>query len=227
VIRLVLFDIDGTLIHTGGAGIKAFAQAFAAEFGVPDGVERLKFGGRTDFSLVREFFTLERIEPSPENFARFFASYVRSLQELIPACKGGACAGVLEFYQELRAQAQPPLTGLLTGNIKEGARIKLERFGLWDKFPFGGFADDHEERAHIAAAALRRGSHAFGRDLRGDEVLVIGDTPLDIRCARAIGAKALAVATGGASLEELERHNPDWAVPDLTRISAAAVMGGN
>jgi hypothetical protein len=98
----------------------------------------------------------------------------------------------------------------------------LERFDLWEKFPFGGFADDHEERDQIAAAALRRGSQHFGRDLRGEEVLVIGDTPLDIRCGRAIGAKVLAVATGGATLEELERHNPDWAVPDLTHSSTGS-----
>jgi phosphoglycolate phosphatase len=225
MIRLVLFDIDGTLVHTGGAGTKAFARAFATEFGIPEGTERLKFAGRTDVSLVREFFTAQNIEPSPGNFERFFAAYLRWLREMIVDCKGGACRGVPEFYQALRAQAEPPLIGLLTGNIKQGARIKLERFDLWQWFPFGAFADDHEERDRIAAAALRRGSQEYGRELRGEEVLVIGDTPLDIRCGRAIGAKVLAVATGGPTLEELERHNPDWAVPDLTHISAAQVLG--
>jgi phosphoglycolate phosphatase len=227
MVRLVLFDIDGTLVHTGGVGIKAFARAFATEFGVHEGADQLKFAGRTDVSLVREVFTLKRIEPSAENFERFFAAYLNLLQRIIPDCKGGACRGVVEFYESLRAHPEPPLTGLLTGNIKRGARIKLEHFDLWEKFPFGAFADDHEERDRIAAAALRRGSQEFGRDLRGDEVLVIGDTPLDIRCGRAIGAKVLAVATGGATLEELEWHNPDWAVPDLTHITAAQVLGGS
>jgi phosphoglycolate phosphatase len=226
MIRLVLIDIDGTLVHTGGAGVKAFARAFAGEFGVPDGTQRLKFAGRTDVSLVREFFTLNQIEPSADNFDRFFKAYLSWLRKLIPDCDGGACRGVPEFFQALRSRPQPPLTGLLTGNIKKGARIKLERFGLWKEFPFGGFADDHEERDQIAAAALRRGRRRLGRELRGEEVLVIGDTPLDIRCGRAIGAKVLAVATGGVSLEELERHKPDWAAPDLTHIHAQRVLDG-
>jgi phosphoglycolate phosphatase-like HAD superfamily hydrolase len=225
MIRLILFDVDGTLVHTGGAGVKAFARAFASEFGVQDGTQRLKFAGRTDVSLVREFFTLERIEPSTENFGRFFESYLRWLRQIIPDCKGGACRGVPEFFEALPGLPEPPLMGLLTGNIKDGARIKLERHNMWHKFPFGGFADDHEDRDQIAAAALRRGSQAFGRELRGDEVLVIGDTPLDIRCGRAIGAKVLAVATGGAPLEELERHKPDWAVPDLTHMAPSQLLG--
>jgi phosphoglycolate phosphatase len=227
MIRLVLFDIDGTLLHSGGAGVKAFARAFASEFGVNDGTERLKFAGRTDVSLVREFFSHQQIEASPENFGRFFKAYLFWLEQIIRDCKGGACPGVLEFCHSLEILPQPPLFGLLTGNIRQGARIKLQHYNLWEKFPFGAFADDDEERDRIAAIAQERGSERFGRPLRGDEILVIGDTPMDIRCARAIKAKILAVATGSFSVEELLRHAPDWAVPDLSKITVQDVLGAD
>ena len=131
----------------------------------------------------------------------------------------------MEFIGDLRALHRPPLLGLLTSNIRLGAEIKLRHFDLWNWFEIGGFADDHEERDHIAAIAHQRGSRRLKENLRGEQVLVIGDTPLDIRCARAIGAKALAVATGGHSLEELKQHGPDWAVADLTRVKASEVCG--
>jgi phosphoglycolate phosphatase-like HAD superfamily hydrolase len=118
------------------------------------------------------------------------------------------------------------LLGLLTGNIRLGAEIKLRHFDLWETFQTGGFADDHEERDKIAAVARHRGSRILNEDLRADQVLVIGDTPLDIRCGRAIGAKVLAVATGGATFEELKKHAPDWAVPDLGSANATEVISG-
>jgi phosphoglycolate phosphatase-like HAD superfamily hydrolase len=218
-IRLVLFDVDGTLIHTDGAGVTAFARALATEFGKPDGTELIKFGGRTDISLVRELFSLRQIEPSPKNFERFFAAYLVWLEKLMLESTGGPCAGVPEFYSALAARPDPPLIGLLTGNLRRGAQIKLQRFQLWDKFPFGAFADDHEERDRIAAIAHQRGSERLGRPLRGEEVLVIGDTPLDIRCARAIGARMLAVATGTFSVQQLRGHHPDWVVEDLSKFA--------
>lgn len=225
MIRLVLFDIDGTLLHSGGAGVKAFGKAFASEFGVHDGTERLKFAGRTDVSLVREFFVHHQITETPANFERFFKAYLVCLQQIIRECHGGPCTGVLEFIHALETRAEPPLLGLLTGNIREGARIKLQHYNLWDRFPFGAFADDNEERDLIAVAARQRGGERLGRPLCGEEIVVVGDTPLDIRCARAIDAKALAVATGAYKVEELLEFKPDWAVPDLSKISVDEVLG--
>src|SRR5437773_2625740 len=199
--RLILFDIDGTLVRTGGAGVQAFAKVFETEFKAVDGFERLKFAGRTDTSLVREFFSYHQIPATPENFGRFFERYVFWLDHILNQSEVRICAGVLEFIGSLRALPSPPLMGLLTGNIRLGAEIKLRHARLWDQFETGAFADDHEERAQIAAIAVKRGAALSNDNLSGGEVLVIGDTPLDILCARAVGAKVLAVATGGYTLE--------------------------
>jgi phosphoglycolate phosphatase len=219
VVRLILFDIDGTLIRTGGAGVKAFRKVFETEFSAVDGFEKLKFAGRTDFSLVREFFTYHNIAPTRENFDRFFAQYVFWLDHILNQSVTEICEGVGDFIDKLKSSPNRPVLGLLTGNIRLGAEIKLRHVSLWDTFETGGFADDHEHRDQIAAIARQRGAAVVGRELAHDEVLVIGDTPLDIQCARAIKAKVLAVATGGADKDELRAHKPDWAVRDLSEVN--------
>lgn len=226
MVRVVFFDIDGTLVHTGRAGVKAFQKVFSTEFGAHDGAEQINFGGRTDVSLVREFFKIHQIESSPENFDRFFSRYSFWLDHIIQDSAGVPCRGVLDFIDELQALPEPPLLGLLTGNIRLGAEIKLRHFDMWDLFVTGGFADDSEDRNKIARTAYQRAKRILKGTLKPEEVLVIGDTPRDIECGRAIGARVLAVATGGATLEELQRHEPDWAVGNLSEIKARIACNG-
>jgi phosphoglycolate phosphatase-like HAD superfamily hydrolase len=223
MVRLVLFDIDGTLVLTGGAGTRAFSETFSHVFGLKHGAERMKFAGRTDVSLVREFFQIHGVPESPENFRQFFDNYVFWLEHVVAQSTGGHCNGVTGFIKQLLALPQPPMLGLLTGNIQLGAEIKLRRFGLWDFFEMGGFANDHEDRNHIAAAALQRGRRVLDAHLQPQEVVVIGDTPFDVRCGKFIGAKTLAVATGGSKYAELKPHAADWTVEDLTQIHAREI----
>jgi len=223
VIRLVLFDVDGTLIRTGGAGIKAFEQTFATEFNLGNGVERLSFAGRTDVSLVREFFRLHSVAATPENFERFFDSYLFWLDHFMDKLGGSTLPGVEPLIRELQTLPNAPLLGLLTGNVQLGAEIKLRHYRLWENFEFGAFGNDHENRNQLALIARQRGARRLESDLAGEQILVIGDTTLDIACAKAIDAKILAVATGGHSLEQLRGHQPTWAVESLCEVDAKEI----
>ena len=218
MVRLVLFDIDGTLIASGGAGEKAFAKVCATEFNVPNGTQGIQFAGRTDPAIVREFFTKYRIETSQQNFQRFFDSYVFWLDHLLEQTNGQILPGVYSWIRDLNRLKERPLLGLLTGNIRLGAQIKLSHYRLWDHFQTGGFGDDHEDRNVIARIARDRGSEMLKRKLKGEEILVIGDTPLDVACGKAIEAKVLAVGTGKFAAHELAKYNPEWAVENLQSI---------
>ena len=223
VIRLVLFDIDGTLIRTNGAGVRAFERTLASEFKVRNGAAGIKFAGRTDPSIVRDAFAMHRIAATREHFDRFFEAYVFWLDTVLRESDGSACEGVRDFIGGLARLRHPPRIGLLTGNIRLGAEIKLRQYELWGNYSIGAFGEESEERNELARIALRRGRSLLGAKLKGDEVLVVGDTPLDIACAEAIGARMLAVATGGATYEELSRHQPTVLVRDLTQIEPGAV----
>jgi phosphoglycolate phosphatase-like HAD superfamily hydrolase len=218
MVRVALFDIDGTLIQSGGAGEKAFGRVCEAEFGVPNGSARLQFAGRTDPSIVRDFFQQHEIDPTAANFQRFFDRYVFHLDHLLGELNGSVLPGVHEMIRELSALPKPPLIGLLTGNIRLGAQIKLSHYRLWDTFRTGGFGDDHEDRNQIAVVARARASRVLRGSLDGGEILVIGDTPRDIECARAINARSLAVATGKYSAAQLQRESPTWAVESLDQV---------
>jgi len=221
MIRLVLFDIDGTLIKTGGAGEKAFAKVCEREFNIPDATKDLNFAGRTDPAIVRDFFKQFGIAPTPEHFARFFSAYVILLEKILATLDGTVLPGVHQLIAAFKAMPHRPVIGLLTGNIKQGAQLKLNHYRLWDLFAMGGYGDDHEDRNQIAVIARDRGSKIVGTPLRGEEVLVIGDTPRDIECGRAIGAKILAVATGIFSMDQLRTHQPHWVRENLAGLDAA------
>lgn len=219
--RLVLFDIDGTLIRTGGAGVRAFARTAAEAYGRPGGTDRLSFAGRTDLSLVREFLSAHGFTVDAANVERFLEAYLGFLGEFLDQHAGEICPGVRELMAGLRQQAEPPVVGLLTGNVRAGAERKLRAHGLWDEFEFGAFGDDDEDRNRIAEVAWRRGRARLGDDLAGSEIVVVGDTPLDVACARAIGARCLAVGTGNYRAGDLAGLGPEWVCEDLRGFDPA------
>jgi phosphoglycolate phosphatase len=224
VVRLVLFDIDGTLIRSGGAGVRAFAETFATVFDLPGVTGKTVFAGRTDVSLVREVFAQNGIPPSEENFRRFFDRYPFWLDHFLHRLDGGALPGVREFIDRLEKRKHPPLLGLLTGNVRLGAELKLRRYDLWHHFKTGAFADDHEHRNCIASIARQRGCEVLGEGLDDQQVLVVGDTAHDVECGKSIGAKVLAVATGTSSVQELKAHKPTWTVGDLREPNVEDVL---
>ena len=185
----------------------------------------MRFAGRTDPSIVREMFTRHGIADTTENFQKFFDAYVFWLDNFLDQIDGRVLPGVHAWIRALRAMQQPPLLGLLTGNVRLGAQIKLRHYELWHHFSTGGFGDDSEDRCKIAAIARDRGGHLLNRDLQGEDVLVIGDTPQDIQCGQAIGARTLAVGTGIYECEELKRHKARWCVSSLEAIDPAVACG--
>ncbi len=218
MIRLVLFDIDGTLILTGGAGMKAFAEVFAEEFDLPHATEAMDFSGRTDRGLACEIFRANQIEPIQSNFKRFTEAYTERLPKHLPADNTQPLPGVLELLDAIEAMTAPPMLGLLTGNLPLGAELKLTHYHLWHRFEFGAFGDTTEDRNKIAQYAFENAQGQFP-NLSPSEILIIGDTPADIHCAQSINASVLAVATGNFTEAQLAEHHPTHLAPDLTTVT--------
>jgi phosphoglycolate phosphatase-like HAD superfamily hydrolase len=210
--RLVLFDIDGTILSTGGAGKWALIDAIQTVFGREVPHEGYRMGGKTDPLICVELcaaagFPASEIEPRlPEVWSAYLAGLRRRLTDGFEA---RVFPGVREAVDRLRADPRV-LLGLLTGNIREGAALKLRAVRMDGLFRTGAFGDDHAERSRLADIAVDRGGKEASRTFRGKEVVVIGDTPSDIRCGRHLGVRALAVATGTYTTDQLRDHDPDF-----------------
>ena len=211
---LILFDIDGTLITSGGAGENALKIGFQKEFGLAEDLSSVSIAGRTDSGIARQVLQKHGLEVSPANIERFFSCYLAELAVQLPLRPGCVLPGIFELLGVLRERAHISL-GLLTGNLERGARLKLEHYGLGGIFPFGAFADDHHDRNALGPVALARAAAFHGNPFSAEQVWIIGDTEHDIGCARAFGARAMGVATGSFSVDFLNHHRPDALFADL------------
>jgi phosphoglycolate phosphatase-like HAD superfamily hydrolase len=218
-VRLVLFDIDGTILLTDGAGRRAVHRALMEVFG-STGTTDHRFDGKTDPQIVRELMRLEghADEHIDERMGRMLSRYVEFLHEELHSGVGSTrlMPGVRELLDALDAR-DDMLLGLLTGNLEAGARAKLGAAGIDpDRFRVGAYGSDHELRGELPGLAQRRAREELGLDIPGHDVVVIGDTPADIQCGRAIGARAIGVATGHYSVDQLSQHRPAAVFEDLS-----------
>jgi len=213
--HLLLFDIDGTLLHADGAGRIALTRALASEFDVPKPSIDVGFAGRTDRAIASEVLSIHGVEPDEERFTRFLKSYLTHLPDTLAERAGRVVPGARELLYAL-AERSDIVLALLTGNFEDAARLKLDHFEL-DAFFVrpGGFGDHHHDRNDVARAAEKALAEHTTEDAT---VWVIGDTPNDVRCARAIGARAIAVAAGFATREELQAAEPDHLLDDLRDV---------
>jgi phosphoglycolate phosphatase-like HAD superfamily hydrolase len=213
--NIFLFDIDGTLIASGGAGKAAMEAALTTVCGVTEVAGRVEYSGRTDRAIVGDLLRMHGAEDTADNARRFFAAYLDHLPGSLAACTGKVLPGIAALLERL-GNDRTALVGLLTGNIRAGARAKLGHFGLHHHFLLGGYGDNHLCRNDVAREAIAEVHRHLNGRFRLEKVWVIGDTPLDIRCARSVGAKVAAVATGWHSREELAAAKPDLLLDDFS-----------
>jgi phosphoglycolate phosphatase len=218
-VRLVLFDIDGTLLNSGGMGRVAMQRALSQVFGSP-GDPSYRYDGKTDKQIVRDTMRLEghSDEYIDARMQQMIELYLDGLREgaTSGSFKVRPLDGVVEILAELEKR-DDVILGLLTGNVEPGARIKLKAAGIDpDIFRVNAFGSDHEHRPELPGIAQRRAGETLGLKLAGDRLVVIGDTPADIECGRSIGARAIGVASGMYTVEQLQTHNPYATFPSLS-----------
>jgi phosphoglycolate phosphatase-like HAD superfamily hydrolase len=223
--KLVLFDIDGTLLTSGGAGERALRLVLKDRFGCDDDLANVEIAGKTDSAIARRIFEQHGIEPSAENLGAFYDGYLDHLAAELPKTKGRLLPGILKLLEALKAKPQVAIA-LLTGNLSRGANLKLTHYGVWHYFEFGAFADDHHDRNRLGSFARARAREKLGVEFAPDQIFVLGDTPHDIDCGRAIGAKTVAIATGGATRDQLAAHKPDFLFDDLSDVQAVITALG-
>lgn len=215
--KLLLFDVDGTLVLTGGAGLRALDRAFEKRRGVRGVSAGMRLAGRTDLAIVSDLYARhDGTDPDGTEMEAFLAAYLPFLDEEVAASTGyQLLPGLPTVLDTLRVKGH--VLGLATGNVRMGARHKLTRGDLWHHFPFGGFGDDSRDRANLVRIASERAPRRFAPE----DTWVIGDTPLDIDAARVAGFRALAVSTGIHGGEELEAARPDLLLPTLENLPDA------
>lgn len=222
--KLVLFDIDGTLLHTHGAGRRAIHEAILLEVGAQVPAGRVQFAGKTDPQIVREMIDVAQ-PPAVADDARVAAVCRRYVDFLAGELNGGGLTttvypGVVALLDLLDARGDA-LVGLLTGNVEDGARLKLRSGGIPpERFRVGAYGSDHADRPHLAAIAARRAEQLMGKVPHGSDIVIIGDTPADMTCGRGVGARALGVATGPYQVADLQAAGAfavfaDLSVPEL------------
>ncbi len=204
--KLILFDIDGTLIHTGGAGVSSLNRAFDELFGIKEAFEDISMAGKTDPQIIKEGLKSHGFPHLDGNVRALINGYLRFLRKEINNPRRHIKPGVKELLNVLREQGMS--LGLLTGNLEDGSKIKLGAFGLNEYFLDGAFGSDHEDRDRLLPVALEKFS-GKGFDFSPKECVIVGDTPRDVRCAKVHGAHCIAVATGPYSKEDLLSTDAD------------------
>ncbi len=219
--RLILFDIDGTLV-SGGPAKSAFEAAMMETFGTTGDVAGVSFAGKTDPQIARELLSGAGLthEAIDAGLSALWMRYLVHLETGLRTRPVTVLPGVPELLDAL-ALVEGVALGLLTGNIADGARLKLASAGLWGRFGIGGFGSDHEVRDHLPAIALERARLHWGHPLRPEDTIVVGDTPRDVGCGRAGGTRTLAVATGHFSAADLEKAGADHVLDDLAATERA------